>query len=75
MRRVVIGLLLCSLVIVMLSGSVTIGSMTIETARITTSSGKLLTDRAYDRKGGLYVFGEGAGRITVETSSGNLKIQ
>lgn len=41
----------------------------------TTNSGKLLTDRAYDRKGDLYVFDEGAGNITVETSSGNLKIQ
>ncbi len=41
----------------------------------TTGSGKLLTDRAYDRKGDLYVFDEGAGNITVETSSGNLKIQ
>ncbi len=41
----------------------------------TTGSGKLLTDRAYDRKGDLYVFGKGASSITVETSSGNLKIQ
>jgi len=41
----------------------------------TTGSGKLLTDRAYDRKGNLYVFDEGASSITVETSSGNLKIQ
>lgn len=39
------------------------------------SSGKLLTDRSYDCKGDLYVFDEGAGNITVETSSGNLKIQ
>ena len=41
----------------------------------TSSSGKLLTDRAYSRKGGLYVFGEGTSNITVETASGNLKIQ
>ena len=41
----------------------------------TSSSGKLLTDRAYDRKGDLYVFGEGVSNITVETTSGNLKIQ
>lgn len=41
----------------------------------TTSSGKLLTDRAYNRKGDLYVFDEGESVITVETSSGNLKIQ
>lgn len=41
----------------------------------TTNSGKLLTDCAYDRKGDLYVFDEGASSITVETSSGNLKIQ
>ena len=41
----------------------------------TTSSGKLLTDRSYDRKGDLYVFGEGAGSVIVETSSGNLRIQ
>ncbi len=41
----------------------------------TTNSGKLLTDRAYDRKGDLYVFDEGASSITVETSNGNFKIQ
>ena len=41
----------------------------------TSSSGKLLTDRAYDRKGDLYVFGEGTSNITVETASGNLRIQ
>ena len=41
----------------------------------TSNSGRLLTDRPYDRKGDLYVFGEGAGSITVETSSGNLKIK
>ncbi len=41
----------------------------------TTNSGKLITDCAYDRKGNLYVFDEGASNITVETSSGNLKIQ
>lgn len=41
----------------------------------TTNSGKLLTDHEYDRNGDLYVFDEGAGNITVETSSGNLKIQ
>ena len=41
----------------------------------TSGSGKLLTDRAYDRKGDLYVFGEGAGSIAVETTSGNFQIQ
>lgn len=41
----------------------------------TTNSGKLITERAYDRKGDLYVFDEGASSIIVETSSGNLKIQ
>ena len=41
----------------------------------TTNSGKLLTDHEYDRKGDLYVFDEGVSNITVETSSGNLKIQ
>ncbi len=41
----------------------------------TSNSGRLLTDCPYDRKGDLYVFGEGAGSITVETSSGNLKIK
>ena len=41
----------------------------------TSSSGKLLTDRAYDRKGDLYVFGEGTSNITVEAASGNLRIQ
>ena len=39
------------------------------------SSGKLLTDRTYGRKGDLYVFDEGVRNITVETSSGNLKVQ
>lgn len=41
----------------------------------TTSSGKLLTTHAYDQKGDLYVFGESASTITVDTSSGNLRIQ
>lgn len=41
----------------------------------TTSSGNLLSDRAYDRKGDLYVFDKGASNVTVETSSGNFKIQ
>ena len=40
-----------------------------------TSSGKLLTDCTYGRKGDLYVFDEGVSNITVETSSGNLKVQ
>ncbi len=40
-----------------------------------TSSGNLLTDRTYDRKGDLYVFGEGASSVNVETSSGNLIVQ
>ena len=43
--------------------------------RLLVAAGKLLTDRAYDRKGDLYVFGEGTSNITVETSSGNLRIQ
>ena len=41
----------------------------------TSNSGKLFTDRAYDRKGDLYVFDKGTSSIIVETSSGNLKIQ
>lgn len=39
------------------------------------NSGKLLTSRSYERSGNLYVFGEGAGGITVETSSGSLEIR
>lgn len=41
----------------------------------TTSSGKLRTDRTYERKGDLYVFGDGESKLTVETSSGNFEIQ
>lgn len=41
----------------------------------TSSSGELLTDRTYERKGDLYVFGSGDSKINVETSSGNLEIQ
>lgn len=41
----------------------------------TTNSGKLITDRVYDRKGDLYVFDKGASNVTIETSNGNLKIQ
>lgn len=41
----------------------------------TTSSGKLLTDRAYNRKGDLYVFDEGLSTVTAETSSGDVKIR
>lgn len=41
----------------------------------TTSSGNLHTNIAYKRKGDLYVFGDGASNITVETSSGNFQIQ
>lgn len=43
--------------------------------RHTASSGRLLTDRPYERKGDWYVFGEGAGSLTVATSSGNLRIR
>ena len=41
----------------------------------TSSSGKLHTERAYERKGDLYVFGSGACSLTVETTSGNLAVQ
>ena len=41
----------------------------------TTNSGKLITDRVYDRKGDLYVFDKGASNVTIETSNGYLKIQ
>ncbi len=41
----------------------------------TAASGRLITDRAYERRGDLYVFGGGASKLTVETSSGNLEIQ
>lgn len=38
-------------------------------------SGKLRTSRPYDREGDRYVFGSGESKITVESSSGNLKIE
>ncbi len=38
-------------------------------------SGSLHTDRSYTRRGDLYVFGEGATQLAVETSSGNLEIR
>ena len=41
----------------------------------TTSSGNLLTNRACERKGDLYVFGGGESKLEITTSSGNLKIQ
>ncbi len=41
----------------------------------TSNSGKLFTDRTYERKGDLYVFGSGESKLTVETSSGNLEIK
>lgn len=39
------------------------------------NSGKLLTDRTYERKGDLYVFGDGKSKLTIETANGNLIIQ
>ena len=41
----------------------------------TSGSGSLHTDRSYTRRGDLYVFGEGATQLAVETSSGNLEIR
>ena len=41
----------------------------------TSSSGKLHTDVAFERKGDLYVFGNGDSKITVGSSSGSLEIQ
>lgn len=41
----------------------------------TSNSGRLRTDRTYTRKGDLYVFGNGASQLAVETSSGNLEIR
>ena len=38
-------------------------------------SGKMQTELAWERKGDLYVFGAGEGRLTVETASGRLKIR
>ena len=38
-------------------------------------SGKMQTELAWERKGELYVFGAGEGRLTVETASGRLKIR
>ncbi|MGN0998557.1 MAG: DUF4097 family beta strand repeat-containing protein [Faecousia sp.] len=39
------------------------------------SSGKLRTAEAFERKGDLYVFGGGESKITVDSSSGNLNIE
>lgn len=39
------------------------------------SSGKLRTVEAFERKGDLYVFGGGGSKITVDSSSGNLNIE
>lgn len=44
-------------------------------ASFTSGSGSLHTDRSYTRRGDLYVFGEGATQLAVETSSGNLEIR
>lgn len=44
-------------------------------ASFTSSSRSLHTDRSYTRRGDLYVFGEGATQLAVETSSGNLEIR
>lgn len=41
----------------------------------TASSGKLHTEMTFERKGDLYVFGNGESKITVDSSSGNLDIQ
>ena len=41
----------------------------------TSNSGRLRTDRTYTRKGDLYVFGNGASQLSVETSIGNLEIR
>lgn len=41
----------------------------------TASSGKLHTEMTFERKGDLYVFGNGESKITVDSSSGNLEIQ
>ncbi len=38
-------------------------------------SGKMQTELVWERKGDLYVFGAGEGRLTVETASGRLKIR
>ncbi len=40
-----------------------------------TSSGTLRSDRSFDRKGDLYVFGNGSIPISVDSSSGNLHIR
>lgn len=41
----------------------------------TSDSGRLRTDCTYERKGDLYVSGNGASNITVETASSNLEIK
>lgn len=41
----------------------------------TTSSGNLHTNISYERKGDLYVFGDGEAEISVDSSSGNLNIE
>ena len=40
-----------------------------------TSSGKLHTNRTFERRGDLYVFGIGASRLSVETASGSFEIR
>ncbi len=42
---------------------------------LATSSGKLHTNRTFERKGDLYVFGSGTSRLSVETASGGLEIR
>lgn len=41
----------------------------------TAGSGKLRTERVFEQRGDLYVFGGGESRITVDSSSGNLQIR
>ena len=39
------------------------------------NSGRMYADSGYQMKGDLYVFGSGKGKVTVKTTSGNLKIR
>ena len=45
------------------------------TVAYTAGSGKLRTERVFEQRGDLYVFGGGESRITVDSSSGNLEIR
>lgn len=40
-----------------------------------TTSGSLITSEPYSKKGGLYIFGDGESKISVESTSGSLEVE